>query len=271
MSQKKHLSILEFSRLTGIKRENLRFYDRIGLLKPDIRGENSYRYYTRHQLSSAYLISGLRLLGVGLDDIRAYSAGRTPERMLDLFAEQEARIQSEIERLRENSEILKLYADMAREAIRHGAGELVLEERRKERLFLCPSVSAAMDGDEGEILAYEYASGQGVNLGCPMGVMVSQEELCSDAPDYRYYFKAGKRGNAWKPAGLYAVAYGRSAGQDAEGFYQKLLDFIQGQGLEVAGGAYGEFLLDDLAVQDPEQHYGRVEIPVRRRDNDRKA
>ena len=32
MNQKKKLSILEFSRLTGISRDNLRFYDRIGLL-----------------------------------------------------------------------------------------------------------------------------------------------------------------------------------------------------------------------------------------------
>ncbi len=31
MNQKKKLSILEFSRLTGISRDNLRFYDRIGL------------------------------------------------------------------------------------------------------------------------------------------------------------------------------------------------------------------------------------------------
>ena len=50
MGQKKNLSILEYSRLTGIKRDNLRFYDRIGLLKPEIRGENGYRYYTRRQL-----------------------------------------------------------------------------------------------------------------------------------------------------------------------------------------------------------------------------
>ena len=34
MGQKKNLSILEYSRLTGIKRDNLRFYDRIGFFKP---------------------------------------------------------------------------------------------------------------------------------------------------------------------------------------------------------------------------------------------
>ena len=100
MNQKKQLSILEFSRLTGISRDNLRFYDRIGLLCPEQRGENNYRYYARSQLNSAYLISSLRLLEVGLEDIRRYSAGRTPERMLAFFAQQEERIQAEIARLR---------------------------------------------------------------------------------------------------------------------------------------------------------------------------
>ena len=267
MSQKKQLSILEFSNLTGINRENLRFYDRIGLLKPETRGENGYRYYTRRQLGSAYLIGGLRLLGVGLEEIRRYSAGRTPEEMLRLFAEQEVRIQAEIEKLRETSEIMGQYADMAREALRHGENEFAVTERKRERIFLCPSFSAARDEEEAETLAYEYAGSHGVNLGYPMGVMVSKKSLLSGdmAPPYQYYFKSSRQGNAWKPAGLYAVAYGKSESQKPQDIYLQLLGFIREQGLEVAGNAYGEYLLDDLAVQGPEQYYGRMEILVERR------
>ena len=138
MNQEKQLSILEFSRLTGISRDNLRFYDRIGLLCPEQRGENNYRYYARSQLNSAYLISSLRLLEVGLEDIRRYSAGRTPERMLAFFAQQEERIQAEIARLRETSEIMKLRASLAQEALAHAEGAYLLEERPRERIFLCP-------------------------------------------------------------------------------------------------------------------------------------
>ena len=76
MNQKKQLSILEFSRLTGISRDNLRFYDRIGLLCPEQRGENNYRYYARSQLNSAYLISSLRLLEVGLSGCSPSLPGR---------------------------------------------------------------------------------------------------------------------------------------------------------------------------------------------------
>ncbi|UQT48125.1 MerR family DNA-binding transcriptional regulator [Flavonifractor plautii] len=138
MNQKKQLSILEFSRLTGISRDNLRFYDRIGLLCPEQRGENNYRYYARSQLNSAYLISSLRLLEVGLEDIRRYSTGRTPERMLAFFAQQEERIQAEIARLRETSEIMKLRASLAQEALAHAEGAYLLEDRPRERIFCVP-------------------------------------------------------------------------------------------------------------------------------------
>ncbi len=266
MSQKKHLSILEFSRLTGIKRDNLRFYDRIGLLSPETRGENGYRYYARRQLSAAYLIGSLRLLGVGLDTIRQYSSSRSPEKMLTLFARQEASIQAEIAQLRETSAIMKLYTQMAREALGHGKDELLLEERPRERIFLCPPIPAGMNEEDGGIYAYEYANEQGINLGYPAGILIPQETFTLDAPSptYHYYFKTGKKGNAWKPAGLYAVAYGRGAPDQSEAVYRRLLDFIRNQGLKTVGGAYEEFLLDELAVPDHEQFCVRVAVPVTR-------
>lgn len=265
MSQKNQLSILEFSRLTGITRDNLRFYDRIGLLKPEIRRGNGYRCYTRHQLGSAYLIGSLRLLGVGIDDIRQYSKNRTPTAMLTLFAQQEMRIKEEIEKLKETNEIMRLYADMAQEALRHGEADFCLYERKQERIFLCPTFPDAKNEDEAEILAYEYANSHGVNLGCPMGVMVAQESLLSDSavPTYQYYFKSNRKWNGRKPAGLYAVAYGQSRRQDAKEIYLKLMEFIRAQGLEIGGNVYGEYLLDDLAVQTPDQHYGRMELLVK--------
>ena len=78
------MSIKEFSRLTGINRELLRFYDNIGLLTPEYRGENSYRYYGFRQIELANLISGLRSIDVGLEDIKSYLGERSPERKASL-------------------------------------------------------------------------------------------------------------------------------------------------------------------------------------------
>ncbi|MDB2120430.1 MerR family DNA-binding transcriptional regulator [Clostridium paraputrificum] len=42
MKDGSNMQIKEFSALTGIKRENLRYYDQIGLLSPEFRGKNGY-------------------------------------------------------------------------------------------------------------------------------------------------------------------------------------------------------------------------------------
>lgn len=85
MNDLPYMKISEFAKITGIKRANLIFYDQIGLLSPEFRGENEYRFYTHRQLSSAYLISGLRSVGVSIKEIKQYASNRTPLKMIELF------------------------------------------------------------------------------------------------------------------------------------------------------------------------------------------
>lgn len=264
MNQKKQLTIMEFSRLTGIKRENLRFYDRIGLLTPNMRGENNYRYYSRRQLNEAYLISNLRGLGVGIADIKQYATERVPEKTLALFAQQEVRIQEEIRQLRETSLIMKMHSDMVRETLVHGENALFLEEKKREPIFLCPPIHEDMDDDEGGIFSYAYAESHGINLGFPQGTLIARERLESgNVPTiYRYYFRVGSGGNAYKEPGLYAVACGCCDPWKVEDLYLGLLDFIKDQGLYICGDAYEEYPLDDVTVHSNEQFCVRVEIPV---------
>lgn len=266
MNQKKQLTIMEFSRLTGIKRENLRFYDRIGLLTPSARGENNYRYYSRHQLGEAYLISDLRGLGVGIEDIKQYAAGRTPEKTLALFAQQEVRIQEEIRQLRETSLIMRMHSNTVRETLLHSENAPFLEEKKREPIFLCPPIPADMDDDEGGIFSYDYAELNGINLGFPQGTLIARERLDSSTATSgnRYYFKVGSGGNACKMSGLYAVAHGRYDPRRREPLYLRLLDFIKDQGLCICGDAYEEYPLTDTAVQNKGQFCVRVEIPVAR-------
>lgn len=258
MNQKKQLTIMEFACLTGIKRENLRFYDRIGLLSPDMRGENNYRYYSRRQLSVAYLIGTLRGLGVGIAPMKQYLANRTPENTLSLFAQQDARIQAEIRQLRETRRMMSIYSSLVHRALSHGPNALFLEEKKREDIFLCPPIPAGMDDDEGGLFSYEYAEAHGVNLAFPQGTLLDGGSLTSA----RYYFKVGAGGNAHKPAGLYAVAYEQCDTGNAECLSTRLLRFITTQDLRVCGDAYEEYPLGDIAVEDREPNCIRLEIPV---------
>lgn len=267
MTQNKQLTIMEFSRLTGIKRENLRYYDRIGLLSPETRGENNYRYYSRRQLSEAYMIISLRGLGVSIEDIKVFSRKSTQENMLTLFAQQEARIQVEIRNLQETSLVMQIHADMVREALTHRENTLFLEEKKEEAIFLCPPISSDMDDDAATTFSYEYAEANGINLGFPSGTLISK--TCLESKDtvlgYSYYFKVGSGGNACKPAGLYAVVYGHCEQWNGECLYTQVLDFIKEQGLRICGDAYEEYPISDGAIQNGEQYGIKLEIPVMKR------
>lgn len=267
MSKRKKLAIKEFSYLTGIKTANLRFYDKIGLLRPETRGDNQYRYYSRHQLDTAYIIGTLRGLGVGIEEIREFTANTSPEKTLKLFSMHNERIENEIKKLEESKQVMKTYSQMIREALKHSIDEVFIEEKTAEKIFLCPPLPKDLSEDEGGIFSYEYAEQRGVNLGFPQGTVIEQSALENENVDIveRYYFKSENNANAEKPAGLYAVIYSSVDIWKPEEAYKKILDYIKKENLKICGDAYEEYPLGDTTIQDKDQHRLRIEILIKRK------
>lgn len=56
--------------LTGMSRQNIRYYERIGLLEPERDDGNDYRDYSEADVSRLKLIRMLRMLDIPLKDIR---------------------------------------------------------------------------------------------------------------------------------------------------------------------------------------------------------
>lgn len=269
MSLKNKLTIKEFARLTGIKRDNLRYYDRIGLLSPEMRGDqNNYRYYSKYQVNTAYLITSLRGLGVSIESIKKHVACLTPESTLTLFEEQDAHIQAEIQQLQETRQLLRMYADMLQEVMDHGKEALFIEEKASdEPIFLCPMIPDDMDGDEALIIAYDYAKENGINLGFPCGMKVPKKKMGTPGVETggSGYFKldaqTAARANAYKPAGLYAVVYGKCDIWKIEPLYERLLDFIKKEGMVVTGDAYEEYPMG-VSMSELDEGCTRIEVPV---------
>ncbi|MBD2864776.1 MerR family transcriptional regulator [Paenibacillus oceani] len=66
------LSIGEFSKICGVSTKTLRYYDEIGLIKPDeIHSDNGYRYYAVGQLNKMLLINRLKSYQFSLEEIKA--------------------------------------------------------------------------------------------------------------------------------------------------------------------------------------------------------
>ena len=82
-------TIGKFSELTGISKDTLRFYDKIGVLQPKLVGETSkYRYYTFDQFWYADMVVCLQKLGVPLQQIAEVFAGRQDREIIKLLESQ---------------------------------------------------------------------------------------------------------------------------------------------------------------------------------------
>jgi DNA-binding transcriptional MerR regulator len=64
------MRIGELARLTGTPPENIRFYEREGLLPAPERSRNNYRRNGPAHVERLYLIRNYRASGIGLDDMR---------------------------------------------------------------------------------------------------------------------------------------------------------------------------------------------------------
>ena len=63
-------TIKKLAETAGISTRTLRYYDKIGLLKPAYYADNGYRYYSEHELLTLQQILFFRELGFKLDDIK---------------------------------------------------------------------------------------------------------------------------------------------------------------------------------------------------------
>lgn len=263
MKDKSYMPISEFSRLTGIKRENLRYYDQIGLISPEYRGKNDYRYYTQKQLNTAYLILSLRELGISIAEIKKYVDRRTPEEMFSLFRTQKKHILKEIKKLHRMLEVMNLYTNMAEDALKYEENSINIEYKKKEPIFLGPILSN--DSTDGTMVSfYDFASENGIDLGFPLGVVVSKENLESGEPllVFRYYFKVETEENAYKPEGKYVVIYGRCAYGESDELYETLFKFINENNLQICGHAYEEYPLNELSTKYEDKYCVKIEIMV---------
>ncbi len=89
----------EFSKLSHVTVKTLRYYDRIGLLKPaEVDRFTNYRYYSAGQLPRLNRILALKGLGLSLDQIaRLLDNDLTPEQMRGMLRLKQMEIQEQLD------------------------------------------------------------------------------------------------------------------------------------------------------------------------------
>ncbi len=82
------LSVSEFAEVSHMPESTIRYYSKLGLLPPVMRGENKYRYFSRKQVAHVNVIRTFQELGLPLSEIRSAMTQRSPQYVIDLLGRQ---------------------------------------------------------------------------------------------------------------------------------------------------------------------------------------
>lgn len=91
------MNIKQAEELSGVSRQNIRFYEREGLLSPDRNPENDYREYAQEHIDTLKQIRALRMLDMPLEQIREILRGRTC--LSDAAQQQQLALERQMEKL----------------------------------------------------------------------------------------------------------------------------------------------------------------------------
>lgn len=96
------MNIKELERLTGVTKQNIRFYEKKGLLTPDRNPQNDYREYTEDDVAILQTIKMFRKLEISIEDIRRIlnqevELGDMIEKHLKELTDQQSHLKASIE------------------------------------------------------------------------------------------------------------------------------------------------------------------------------
>ncbi|MBY0148750.1 MerR family transcriptional regulator [Neobacillus niacini] len=108
--------ISDFSKMTGLSKETLRYYAEVKLLEPAyINPENNYRYYDDGSYFLAILLVKLRRFGFTIQEMISVMEDESFAHLEDLLVQKRKNIQVQIEDLRLQLEEIDEFIESGRE------------------------------------------------------------------------------------------------------------------------------------------------------------
>ncbi len=105
----------EFSKINRVTVKALRYYEKVGLLKPaHIDESNGYRYYSSEQLPKIHRVIALRQMGFSIQEILSLLDRHNSK---EIFLEKRDRLLSEIHQREEQLNLITYYIENSKEVI----------------------------------------------------------------------------------------------------------------------------------------------------------
>ena len=264
--EEKIYSTGEFSTYFGIKKDTLLYYDRIGLFHPAGIQENGYRYYTASQISTFGTLLSLREMDVPIREIQDYFCNPSPERLERMASTQVSRIDQEIKKLKDIRKLFLKVIDATQEALSAELDRVSIQSLPASRfLYSSPNTSDTDSSLQQWWKIYKDFLIETNAVGVVyIGSVISLRDLEKGQFKRveRLFLPSFNRAGSLREAGTYAVLYHKGDFDSLPKVYPHLIQEIKNQGFLIAGDAYEDYLIEELAAPHPGEYITKITIRV---------
>lgn len=267
----------EFARLCGVKKQTLFHYDQIGILKPELIGDNGYRYYSIFQFDTYNTISMLKELDIPLSYIKDFLKNRSPVSFLTLLKEHDTLIDEKIAELQWLKSFVNGKIAITEEGISARHGEIKLEQRPAE-YYIFTKYSGGTEGvDEYAAFAAHIAHCHQNQIYSPYvtGGLIDVDGGYDDK-DYYYshlYTKLDPDDVAYSDANItvipprtYAVIYSTEGFLPILSMFTSLMEFARENHLMPGDHFFEDVLLDSVSRSSLDGYAVKLGLPIERMD-----
>jgi DNA-binding transcriptional MerR regulator len=265
ISEDSLISSGKFARLTNLSRSALIFYDDNGLFQPKERGENSYRYYSPRQITTVKFLTLLRTLDIPLKKIRELISHRTPETLLDLFREQEQKLDAEIRRLRRAKKIISTFHESIQTGIDASENSISVQYMKRRRIHMGPKNNfnnKKMFFDSFLKFCNETVHGGWSTDYQIGGRFDNMEQFLTTPGQPSHFFSLDPDGRETIPEGRYLVGYTRGYYGVTSDLPERMKAHAEKFGLNFTGPVYNIYLHDEVCMVNSDQYLMQAFICV---------
>ena len=268
---KEYYSIGEMAKLNFISPHTLRYYDKIGLLKPShINEETGYRYYSYKDFLFLDAIQYLRHFGMSLDEIKVQFDSRTVEGTLELYEKQLDKLHENIEALKNiEKRIVHNIENLKKGNNREFDEEIHIVELEKRYALIVDDTVESDDEYEVKIrkLSNDLYNNHFQHMGDYIGIKDIEDVYAGNFGKTKYIGNMCIGKPAYKsvkviPEGKYLQTCYTGETEGIDKAYRNILKYLEANSLEVCGEIIETYAIDYIDTRKAEEYVTIIEVPV---------
>lgn len=265
---KDYYKISEVSKLYGIGVDSLRYYEKLGILKPH-RDSNRYRLYRLKDMYKLNMIKDLRNLDFSMKQIKEYLQNQSVQTTLELLNQEEDLLNARLLELQSKKALIAQRVCALNKALNAETGVITVKSIPKR---LCVQINEHITRDEEmdfvmKKLHRKY-EGKIKDLGSQtVGAFLSMEDIQHGISNvYSSVFFVLEEDTVGHD---FSLSEGEYLSYYYQGNYEKngelvqgLLDFAQNQGFQILGTPFELYVIDNRDTAKEKEFLTEIQIRV---------